>query len=137
MRQREVDTDPQVNQKEVHIFISPECILTIRDGFENQFVNLRHTHTHMRPTHTRPRTHCREAVLWKGSGFKGLDSVDFAVNLQSLCALPAAYLIIRRRPPITVENQSDYSSHPTPPSILLHLSGTVLSTCGELFIGSS
>ena len=38
-------------------------------------------------------------------GLEGLDGVDFAVNLQSLCTLAAASLIICRRPPITVENK--------------------------------
>ncbi len=62
-------------------------------------------------------------VLLRGErceGLEGLDGVDFAVNLQSLCALTAASLIICGGPPITVENQAwegqkIYHSFPSPP----------------------
>lgn len=57
-------------------------------------------------------------------GLEGLDGVDFAVNLQSLCTLTAASLIICGGPPITVENQGwegqkIYHSSPPPPPFLL------------------
>ena len=67
-------------------------------------------------THTDTHTHARrhtQAWLYFGmllcgercEGLEGLDGVDFAVNLQSLCTLTAASLIICGGPPITVENQ--------------------------------
>lgn len=67
-------------------------------------------------------------------GLEGLDGVDFAVNLQSLCTLTAASLIICGGPPITVENRGwDVQKiyHSPPPSISHY---TALSNCEGFFL---
>lgn len=62
-------------------------------------------------------------------GLEGLDGVDFAVNLQSLCTLTAASLIICGGTPITVENQGWEGQeiyHSSPPTPALRSSTVIL-----------